>query len=46
MQELWDGVDVDEVDDGKDKLGLSSGNSFAIGEKFTAFIFDILFKLG
>ncbi len=46
VEELCDGVDMDEVDDSKDELGFASGDAFAIREQFAAFVVDILFELG
>lgn len=45
LEELGDGVDVDEVDDGKDELCLSAGDAFPVGEEFAAFVLDVLFEL-
>ena len=45
LQELRDDVDVYEVYNCEDILGLSAWNSLAIWEKFAAFILDILFEL-
>lgn len=46
LEELGDGVDVDEVDDGEDELGLSAWDAFAIGEELAALVLDILAELG
>ena len=46
MEELGDGVDVDEVDDGEDEFGFSAGDSFAIGEQFASFVVDVFAELG
>ena len=45
LEEFGDGVDVDEVDDGKDELCLSTGDAFPVGEEFAAFVLDVLFEL-
>jgi len=45
LEELGDCVDVDEVDDGQDELGLSTGDAFSVGEQLAAFVLDVLFEL-
>jgi len=42
LQKLGDCIDMDEVDDGEDVFGFSAGNTFAIGEKFAAFVVNIV----
>jgi hypothetical protein len=45
LEELGDGVDVDEVDDGEDELGLAAGDAFAVGEELAAFVLDVFLEL-
>lgn len=45
LKEFSDGVDVDEVDDGEDELGLSARDAFAIGEELAALVLDVVAEL-
>lgn len=45
LEEFGDGVDVDEVDDGEDELGLSAWDAFAIGEELATLVLNVLFEL-
>lgn len=45
LEEFGDGVDVDEVDDGEDELGLSAWDAFAIGEELATLVLDVLSEL-
>lgn len=45
LEELGDGVDVDEIDYGEDELGLAAGDAFAIGEELAAFVLDVFLEL-
>ena len=37
---------MDEVDDGEDVLGFATGDAFAVGEEFAAFVVDVVAELG
>lgn len=45
LEELRDSVDVDEIDDGQDELGLAAWNALAIWEQFATLVLDVLAKL-
>jgi hypothetical protein len=45
VEELGDGVDVDEVDAGEDEFCFAAGDAFAIGEELASFVVDILLEL-
>ena len=45
LQELGHRVNVDEIDDGKDKLGLPAWHSLSIGKQPAPLILDIILEL-
>jgi hypothetical protein len=46
IEELGDGIDVDEVDDGEDVLGLPAGYPLAVWEQLAPLVLDVLSELG
>lgn len=45
LEEFGDGINVDEINNGKDELGLPAGHSLPIRKQLTPLILDIILKL-